>query len=137
MLAALAGCGGAADGARLVGATAPAVTQAASRGFKGTEEADGMKMTLAIDPLQVGDNHIRVVLNTKDVAAVEAQIIMGTMGHGDVIDLARGADPAQWEAGFETINMDGKWLVRVQATLPDGTEKAALFQFNVAAPKAP
>jgi hypothetical protein len=123
LLAALAGCGS--------GSPKPStsVVQAAS-GFMETEKVDGLAITLVIpDPIHIGDNRIVVTLD-KNATAVEVQVIMGTMGHGTVADLTKNAGGA-WEATTSTINMEGKWLIRVKATMPDGTDRSALFQFTV------
>ncbi|HEY3366179.1 MAG TPA: hypothetical protein VGK74_14090 [Symbiobacteriaceae bacterium] len=125
LVATLTGCNSAGP------VTAGHVAQAAS-GFKETDDASGLKITLLVEPYQIGTNHLVVTLDRKDVAAVEAQVIMAAMGHGQVADLKQAAtNQTRWEADDSTINMDGPWLVRVLATLPDGTEKSALFHLVV------
>lgn len=123
LLAALTGCTSAGQ------KPATAVAQAAAGYTETLKTAQGLAITLATEPLKVGPNRLLVTLDQKDAKATEAQVIMGSMGHGVVVDLTRVA-PGRYEASAD-MNMEGKWLVRVKATLPSGEETDALFQFTV------
>lgn len=105
------------------------VAQAAS-GFVETAKAKDLDLTLTVAPLKVGENHFIVNLNDETVAAVEAQVIMATMGHGTVVDLVQTA-PGKWEATNKAIEMNGRWMIRLKATTQSGEEKAATFHMVV------
>jgi hypothetical protein len=127
LLVALTGCGSAA----MVGATAvPKRVAEAAQGFVETDKSGGIAITLAVEPLKIGDNQIMVTFDDKSVQAAEAQVIMASMGHGAVTDLVRSPS-GRWEATVPTIDMEGKWLIRVKATLASGEEKQAMFHLSV------
>lgn len=123
---AAAGCGGA-------GGQEPKAKRGvaeAAAGFTETAQAQDMKITLAIEPLKVGENRFVVNLSDKSVTAVEAQVVMATMGHGLVVDLNQTA-PGRFEASSPVIDMDGRWMVRIKATLASGAENDATFHFVI------
>lgn len=105
------------------------VAQAAT-GFMASAKAKDMDVTLMIEPLKVGENRMVVTLSDESIAAVEAQVIMASMGHGLVVDLVQ-TGPGKWESTNQVIDMDGRWMVRLKSTLPDGEEKAATFHMIV------
>lgn len=120
LLASLTGCAAVQGGTK---------AQAAG-GFMESAQADGLGVTLAIEPVKPGENRFLVTLNQNDVSAVEAQVIMATMGHGAVVDLNQTA-PGKWEVSSGVIDMEGRWMIRVKSTLTSGTEKTATFHLVV------
>lgn len=123
-LVALTGCGTVADSMTHV-AKAEAATL-----FSETETVDGLTINLSVDPLQVGENHLVATFSDPKLTEVEAQVVMATMGHGHVVDLTQ-ASPGRFEATTAAIEMNGRWLIRIRATLPGGETKDALFHLNV------
>ncbi|HYG58180.1 MAG TPA: hypothetical protein VD902_08995 [Symbiobacteriaceae bacterium] len=128
LLGALAGCGSAGTAA-VTGAAAAGVAHAAA-GYTETEKDGDLGITLAIEPLTVGENTFLVNVSDPSVTAVEAQVIMASMGHGEIIDLNLQS-PGRFAARHGAISMEGRWLVRVKATLASGDEKDVLFHMAV------
>lgn len=127
LLGALAGC--AAAGAAAVTAPPKAPAKPAS-GFSDTKTVENLKVTLAAEPYKVGENKFMVTLDQKDVKSVEVQIIMTSMGHGQVLELAQVA-PGRWEATSSVIDMVGPWMLRVQAVTATETELTATFMTQI------
>gem|GEM_PF-4439686 len=129
MLAALSGCSGSAT--TIPQASGTTVAQAAPvTGFVETDEVDGIEMKLDIQPFQPGNNTFSVTTQESGIAAIECQVIMLEMGHGLILDLTQ-VSPGKWEGTSPVIDMDGKWMMRVKATLDDGTEKLIPFYGKV------
>lgn len=127
LLMALTGCTAASKDAPVA---PPKNVAQAAQGLFETDDSGGLKTTLAIEPLKIGENHFLVGFDSHNVQAVEAQVVMATMGHGQVVDLTQNA-AGKWEATTPALYMEGKWLVRIKATLTTGEEKAAVFQFEL------
>jgi hypothetical protein len=128
LMGALAGCAAAAGGTAAVAVPAkpaPAKTLPPIP-FKGSEKADGLTFTLAVDPTSVADHYHIAVTVDKPVKAVEAQMVMAEMGHGDIVELSP-TGPNKFEADTEVINMSGKWLARIEAAISDDETKAVQF----------
>lgn len=124
MLLSLAGC----DSAKT---PVPHAAKAqAANVFMETAKAGGTDLTLAIDPVKVGDNRLLVTVADPAVEAVEAQVIMATMGHGVIVDLNKVA-PGRFEANTGAIDMDGRWMIRVKATPAGGEAKDATFHLVI------
>ncbi|MDF2631224.1 MAG: hypothetical protein K0R39_5055 [Symbiobacteriaceae bacterium] len=129
LLGALAGC--AAAGAAAVTAPPKAQTKAPPKaGFTDTKTVENLQVTLMADPYKVGENKFMVDLNQTDVKTVEAQIIMQSMGHGQVLDLVQ-TSPGHWEASSKVIDMVGPWMIRVQAVTAADAELTATFMTQV------
>lgn len=121
LLGALAGCAAAGTAA----VTSPA-TPAAKAGFTETAKAEDLNLTLAVEPLKVGDNHFVVKVDKQDAKAVEAQVVMAAMGHGQIVDLNQTA-PGTWEITTPAIDMEGRWMIRVVVTDGADADKTAVF----------
>jgi hypothetical protein len=117
----LFGCGGADQGAGVARAAA---------GYEESLKAGDLTLTLAVSPARTGENRFTVVTSRPDVKAVEAQVVMATMGHGAVVDLVPQGD-GRFTNTSPVIDMAGRWMVRVKATLPDGQQRDATFYFQV------
>lgn len=113
-------------------AVAPKVAEAAvpAVAFQETEKVDDLSVTLTADPLKAGTNHFEVTLSDKTVTAVEAQVIMASMGHGNVVEMPQVA-PGKFALTSDLMNMDGRWMVRIEATLASGDTKTATFYLVV------
>ena len=113
-------------------AVTPKVAQAAEPAvaFRETDKADDLSVTLTVDPLKPGENRFEVLLSDKAVTAVEAQIIMASMGHGNIVDMQQVA-PGKWAITSNLIDMDGRWMVRIESTLASGDTKTATFYLVV------
>lgn len=127
LLMALTGCTAAAKDAPVA---PPKNVAQAAQGFHQTDDSGGLKTTLTVEPLQIGENHFVVSFDSQNVQAAEAQVVMATMGHGQVVDLTQNA-AGKWEVTTPALYMDGKWMIRIKATLTTGEEKAAVFQFEL------
>lgn len=123
----LTGCAGSA-------ATIPVapVVKAAPSGFVERETVDGIPVELRIEPFQVGENQFVVTTSPDSVASVETQVIMLSMGHGQVVSMA-DAGSGRFEATSPAIEMDGKWMLRVKLKTRSGEEKQATFYGKVGA----
>ncbi len=64
------------------------------------------------------------------MTAAKAQVIMATMGHGSMVDMELVA-PGRFEVTDPAINMEGRWMIRIVATLPSGEEAVAVFYLEV------
>lgn len=126
LLAALAGC---ASPASPRTATAAASAPQAE-GYHETQETGAGKVTLALYPARAGSNKLTVTLDSTEATAVEAQLIMADMGHGTVVPL-QPAGPGRYEAPAANLEMDGRWMIRIKATLPSGETREARFTVNV------
>lgn len=102
----------------------------AAAAFMETARAEDLNVTLAIEPLKVGENRFLVTVSDKEATAVEAQVVMASMGHGTIVDLQRTA-PGTFEITTGAIDHDGRWLIRVLTTTRDGAEKTATFHLVV------
>ncbi len=102
----------------------------AATAFTESAKAGDMDVTLTVDPLKVGENRIIVTVSDPTVKAVEAQVIMATMGHGRVLDLEQAA-PGRFEIKTSTIEMEGRWMIRVKATPATGEAKDTTFHLVV------
>lgn len=125
LLGALAGCAAAGTAA----VTAPPKAQPKA-GFSETKKVENLSVTLAADPFKIGANKFMVTLDQTDVKAVEAQIIMSSMGHGQILDLVQ-VSPGTWEASSSVIDMVGPWMIRVQAVTAADAELTATFMTQV------
>ena len=125
LLGALAGCAAAGTAAVTGPGPKPAAAKAAT-GFAEKAKAEDVSVTLAVEPLKVGDNRFVVTVDRQDVKAVEAQIVMASMGHGQILDLTQTA-PGKFEIDTSAVDMEGRWMFRIQLT--DGAEqtKTAVF----------
>jgi len=128
LMGALTGCGSAGTAA-VTGAAAAGVAKAAT-GFTETAKAGDLKVTLTTTPLKIGDNTFEVEVSDPSVTAVEAQVIMASMGHGQIVDLTQKG-PGKFAATHSVIDMDGRWLIRVKATTAAGSEQTATFHLVV------
>ncbi|HYF92126.1 MAG TPA: FixH family protein [Symbiobacteriaceae bacterium] len=124
LVGALAGCAAAGTAA-----VTPPVKKPVT-GFQETAKADDLNVTLTVEPLKVGDNHVAVKVAGQDVQAVEAQIIMASMGHGQIVDLNPTA-AGTFEIDTPAIDMEGRWMVRINVTDAAGTAKTAVFHMVV------
>ncbi|HWI62592.1 MAG TPA: FixH family protein [Symbiobacteriaceae bacterium] len=123
ILGALAGC--AAAGPAAVTAPAPKAP-AAAKAFAETAKAEDVSVKLAVEPLKVGENHFAVTVDSKDVKAVEAQIVMASMGHGQIVELTQTA-PGKFEVDTAALDMEGRWMFRIQVTDGADQTKTAVF----------
>ena len=123
LLGALAGCTAA--------VTAPAKPPAVPvSGFRESGKAEDLNVTLTVEPLKVGDNHFVVKTEKQDLQAAEAQIIMATMGHGQIVAMNRTA-PGTFEIDSGAIDMEGRWMLRIELTDAAGEYKTAVFHMVV------
>lgn len=99
-------------------------------GFLETQKADGLAITLKIDEVKAGANHLVVNVDDPDVTAAEAQVIMTSMGHGRVVELEKKG-PGLFEATTTALDMPGQWMLRVQAKAAAGTSSTAAFHLQV------
>lgn len=106
-----------------------AVAQAAET-FAESALAGDVNVTLAIAPIQIGSNRFKVTVDDPSVTAVEAQVIMASMGHGSVVDLTP-AGPGRFEVDTNIIDMTGKWMIRTKLTTDSGETKAATFHLEI------
>jgi hypothetical protein len=125
LLGALAGCAAAGTAAVTAPPKAPA-----KAGFTDTKTVENLKVSLAAEPYKVGENKFMVTLDQKDAKSVEVQIIMTSMGHGQVLELTQVA-PGRWEASSSVIDMVGPWMLRVQAVTATEAELTATFMTQV------
>ncbi|HWI53344.1 MAG TPA: hypothetical protein VNT01_14470, partial [Symbiobacteriaceae bacterium] len=84
MVGALTGCAAAAGPAAVT--PPPKAAAKPANGLLETAKAEDLNVTLAVEPLKIGSNHLVVKVDKADVKAVEAQIIMATMGHGQIVE---------------------------------------------------
>jgi hypothetical protein len=125
LLVALTGCSAAGK------AAAPKVAEAAAAAFTETDEVDGIKVTLLVDPLVPNqENRFLVDLSDKAITAMEIQVVMLDMGHGQMADMVQIA-PGQFELKTPVIDMPGRWMARLQMTTAAGAEKTVPFYLRV------
>lgn len=125
LLGALAGCAAAGTAAVTAPPKAPAKAS-----FSDTKTVENLKVTLTAAPLKVGENKFTVTLDQKDVKAVDVQIIMTSMGHGQILEMVQVA-PGTWEGSSSVIDMTGPWMLRVQAVTATEAELTATFMTQV------
>lgn len=123
LVGALAGC--AAAGPAAVTAPAPSA-KAPAAAYRQSAKAEDLNVTLAVDPFKIGENHFVVTVDKPDVKAVEVQVIMATMGHGQILDLTQTA-PGKFEGDSAVIDMEGRWMMRVQVTDAADQAKTAVL----------
>lgn len=125
LVAVLTGCTGAA-------ATIPAapVAQAAPSGFAETDKVDGIPVKVSVEPFKPGENRFMVTTDAQGIAAVETQVIMLEMGHGEILEMTPSGS-GQYEVTSPVIDMEGKWMLRVKLTTSAGEEKLATFYAKV------
>lgn len=105
-------------------------TAQAASGYMESAEVNGTKITLTVDAARVGTNWLVVTTDDTEATVAEAQVIMATMGHGEVVPLTRTA-PGRFEARTDAISMDGRWMIRVKHSGSAAGERVASFHLNV------
>jgi|GEM_PF-5557382 len=121
---ALAGCAAAASPVAVT--PPPKAAAKPADGLLQTAKAEDLNVTLAVEPLKIGDNHLVVTVDKAGVKAVEAQIIMATMGHGQIVDLQQTA-PGKFEVDTAAIDMEGRWMFRIVVTDATDASKTAII----------
>ncbi|MFZ5822761.1 MAG: hypothetical protein ACOY94_00215 [Bacillota bacterium] len=111
-----------------------AVAQAAPVGFVQSETVDGIPVKLSVEPFKPGSNTFVVLTQETGITAVETQVIMLEMGHGEILDMPPTA-AGRYEVTSPAINMEGKWMLRVKLTTTSGEEKLATFYGKIPPPQ--